>query len=648
MNVGKKIALLAALTGAVSTAIAAQLLENTNAPAKSTPQAAAFNFNFDQVEIRLLVKLAGEMTGRRFIVDDKVAGKVTVVSPERLSRDEVLPLLQSALEASGFSLSDRGDAVHVVPLAKGEAAGTVIGADMQTPISGFVTKVIKVNHVSAIDLKKLLDPLIRGGKEGAVAAFPGTNHLIITDTADNVRQAEKIIAELDKAGASRTIQVIQLTHSSADEIAQQVMSAIRGADTAGANVARHLQQVGEGMSGLPSDVLVVPSPQSGSVVVIGTPLQLEDVKKIIAMLDVEPKTGQGRLHAIFLKYLLAEDAAKSLTALLTKTVDKDKHTSIALESSAANNALLVDASSSDFQIVSNLVAQLDTMPEQVLVEIVIAEVSADHDLNLGVELNAIDQPKAGKVTVAGRSRPGSSDPVGDATTSGTFPQGLLLGVANGTYANAAGTIIPNIPIAIQALAQDTDVKILSNVPLWAQNNAEATVNVVDNIPVLRSTIAGGSGTARDVIQNIDRMDVGIKLKVTPHVNPNNEITLKLNPSIEAITDNGVSGSFSPTIARRDVTTTVTVSNDATVIISGLLREDRVNSTGKTPLLGDIPILGWLFKSKSDSLKRTNLLIFVTPHIVTDAKQAAAFKQEWQKKTQIDPNMPVPAGRKSEK
>ena len=156
MNVGKKIALLAALTGAVSTAIAAQLLENTNAPAKSTPQAAAFNFNFDQVEIRLLVKLAGEMTGRRFIVDDKVAGKVTVVSPERLSRDEVLPLLQSALEASGFSLSDRGDAVHVVPLAKGEAAGTVIGADMQTPISGFVTKVIKVNHVSAIDLNDML------------------------------------------------------------------------------------------------------------------------------------------------------------------------------------------------------------------------------------------------------------------------------------------------------------------------------------------------------------------------------------------------------------------------------------------------------------------------------------------------------------
>ena len=643
MSIRRKIALFATLTGAVATAVPAQL--TTKAAATNAP---AFNFNFDQVDIRVLVKLAGEMTGRRFVVDEKVTGKVTVVSPERVTRDEVLPLLQSALEASGFSLADRGDAVHVVPLAKGDAAGTVVGPDAQTPASGFVTKVIRVNHVSAVELKKLLDPLIRGGKEGAVSAFPGTNHLIITDTADNVRQAEKIIAELDKSGASRTIQVIPLTHSSADELAQQVMSAVRGADSAGNNVAQHLQQVAGGLSSLPSELLVVPSPQSASLVLVGTPLQIEDVKKIIAMLDVEPKTGQGRLHAIFLKYLVADDAAKSLTSLLTKTVDKDKHTNISLESSAANNALLVESSSSDFQIVKDLVAQLDTMPEQVLVEIVIAEVSANHDLNFGVELNSIEQPKAGTVTVAGRSRPGSADPLADATASGAFPQGLLLGIANGTYANAAGTIVPNIPISVQALAKDADIKILSNVPLWGQNNAEASVNVVDNIPVLKSTIQGGSGTARDVIQNIDRMDVGIKLKVTPHVNPENQITLKLNPSIEAITDEGIAGQFSPTIARRDVTTTVTVSNNQTVIISGLIREDHVTEIDKTPLLGDIPLLGWLFKHKSDSIKRTNLLILVTPHIVTDMKQAAAMKQEWQTRTAIDPNAPVPRGGKTEK
>lgn len=633
MNIRRRMALLATVGAMIGPMSFAQPAA-TNSP-------AAFNFNFDQVDIRVLVKLAGEMTGRRFIVDDKVAGKVTVVSPERISRDEVLALLQSALEASGFSLVDRGEAVHVMPLAKGETSGTVIGADATTPASGFITKVVRVNYVNAVDLKKLLDPLIRGGKEGAVAAFPGSNHIILTDTADNVRQAEKIIAELDKAGSSRTIQVYPLLHASAEEVAGQIMATVKGADSAGVSVARHFQQVGEGMSALPTDVLVVPSPQAASLVLIGTPIQLEEVKKVIALLDVEAKSGSGRLHAIFLKYLLAEDAAKSLTALLSKTVDKDKHTSISLDASVANNALLVEASASDFQVVKELVAELDTMPQQVLVEIVIAEISADNSLELGVELTGWDQPKDGKNVVVGRSRPASTDPLSDATTKSIFPQGLLVGIANGTYKDSAGNVLPNVPISVHALADNQDVKILSNVPLWSQNNVEASVNVVENIPVLKSTISGGSGTARDVIQNIDRMDVGIKLKVTPHVNPQNEVTLKLNPSIEAITDQGTAGQYSPTIARRDVTTTVTISNEATVIISGLIREDRIKGESKTPILGDIPIIGWLFKAKSDQIKRTNLLIFVTPHIVTDAKQAIAMKQKWQDRTTIDPNAPAP-------
>lgn len=641
MNPGRNMIVAALLAGALARAVAAQqLTPSTNAP--------AFNFNFDQVEIRVLVKLAGEMTGRRFIVDDKVTGRVTVVSPERIGREEVLPLLQSALQASGFSLADRGDAVHVIPLPKGDAGGAqVIGPDAKTPSSGYITKVLKVSHVSAMELKKLLDPLVRGGKEGAVSAFAGSNHLIITDTADNVRQAEKIVAELDKAGSAQTVQVIPLQHASPDDIAPEITLAMKGAQSAGSAVARHLQQVGEGLSSLPTGVMIIPSPHAMSLVVVGTPLQIEDAKRTIQLLDVEPKAGSGRLHVIFLKYLLAEDAAKSLNALLAKTVDKDKRSSIALESNAANNALIVESSQGDFLVVKELVTQLDTMPQQVLVEIIIAEIQAGKSLDFGATLSTVEIPDAGQTALVGRSRPGASDTIMDAITQGLFPQGITFGVAHGS-STVNGRQVPNIAAAITALAQNRDVKILSNVPLWAQNNAEASVNVVENIPVLKSTIQGGSGTARDVIQNIDRMDVGIKLKLTPHVNPDDEITLKLNPSIEAIVDEGTAGQFSPTIARRDVQTTVTVSNNQSVIISGLIREDRVNQVNKVPILGDIPLLGWLFKSKSDAIKRTNLLILVTPHLVSDAKAAAAMKQEWQTRTAIDPSAPVPLGGKAEK
>lgn len=640
MKLRRLIVLLAALALASPTLPAQQL--KLAADAKQP----AYNFSFDQVDIRVLVKLAGEMTGKKFIVDSKVTGKVTVVSPERVPQEEVLPLLQSALEAAGFTLADRGETIHVIPLPEGARGGAqVVGPDVKTPASGYITKIIKVANINAIELAKLLTPLVRGGKEGAVNAFAGSNHLILTDTADNIRQAEKIVAELDRPGASETIQVIPLKHASPDDIAPEVGAAIKGTRSAGSAVARHLQQVGEGLASLPTDVLIVPAQHANSLIIVGTPLQIESARKVIELLDVEPKAGSGRLHVIFLKYLLSDDAAKSLNALLAKTVDKDKRSNIAIESSAANNALLVEASQGDFQVVKELVTQLDTMPQQVLVEIMIAEVQDGKSLDFGTTLSTVDVPKDNDIGVVGRSRPAENDTVMDIVSQNVFPQGIAFGVAKGSSL-VNGQLVPNIAAAIIALAQNRDVKILSNVPLWAQNNAEASASVVENIPVLKSTIQGGSGTSRDVIQNIERMDVGIKLKLTPHVNPNNEITLKLAPSIEAIVDQGTAGTFSPTIARREVSTTVTVSNRQSVVISGLIREDRSHQINKVPLLGDIPFLGWLFKSKSDAVRRTNLMIIVTPRLVTDASEAAAMRADWQQRSAIlpDPDAPVPSGK----
>ena len=314
-------------------------------------------------------------------------------------------------------------------------------------------------------------------------------------------------------------------------------------------------------------------------------------------------------------------------------MDKDQRQRIAIEPRVANNALMVDASPSDFELVRALVTKLDLVPQQVLVEILIAEVSLNKSLDLGVEWSTIDSPAVGRTTLIGNSDPKGASTVLNTTATGAYPQGLALGVARGTM--LVGTnLVPRVPFLLRALASDKNVKILSNVPLWAQNNIEATVSVVNNIPILKSTIEGGAGTARDVIQNIDRMDVGIKLKLTPQANPNNEVMMKLNPSIEAIIDAGPTDKFAPTIAKREVNTTVTVPDQATIVISGLLRNDRTRSMFKIPLLGDIPVLGFLFRSTSDTVERTNLLIFVTPHIVTDIRQAEKMKQALESRTDI--------------
>ncbi|MCF7838028.1 MAG: hypothetical protein K9N49_05310, partial [Candidatus Marinimicrobia bacterium] len=328
------------------------------------------------------------------------------------------------------------------------------------------------------------------------------------------------------------------------------------------------------------------------------------------------------------------DASKNLNALLDKSGPApDGGQRLAIEADAANNALLVGGTSRDTEWVRQLIEQLDQPPQQVQIEVIIAEITLGKSFDLGFEWSTIESPENGRTTVIGRSRPGETDQIMDLVSEGLFPQGLTLGVARGVMTDALGNVIPRIPFLLRALAEDRDVNILSSVPLVTQNNSPATVSVVENIPVLRSTIEGGSGTARDTIQNIDRMDVGIKFSVTPNVNADGQVRLELNPSIEAIIDEGPADQpFTPTIAKREVTTVVTVADGATVAISGLIREDRINAISKVPLLGDIPLLGRLFQRQVTRRQRTNLLILVTPTVLGDQMAATDARQRLELRT----------------
>jgi general secretion pathway protein D len=301
----------------------------------------------------------------------------------------------------------------------------------------------------------------------------------------------------------------------------------------------------------------------------------------------------------------------------------------------------VEAAPQDFELVRNVIDDLDRMPQQVVVEVMIAEVSLGEGLDLGVEWNSIEAPEEGQNTVVGRSRLGETDGLADILETGAFPQGLSIGVARGTYSDAAGRVLPRVPFMVQALAKDRDVKILSNVPLMSQNNSEATLKVVEEIPILESSYQG-TGDNRDIIQNIKRQEYGIKLTVTPQVNAADEVRMNLDTSIEAVPDAGpASTQFAPTIAKREVKTTVTVPDRATVIISGLIREDQVKEVSKVPFLGDIPFLGWFFRSTKDRVQRTNLLIFVTPHIVKNMNDAEAVKAALENRTSMNPTSALP-------
>ena len=589
-------------------------------------------FNFEQADIRLVTQIVGKYTGKKFVVPEGVTGKVTILTQGRIPVEEVYPLYLNMLEASGYTVAERGGVYQVVTMSGGPALATGSGVD-----GGVVTKLIPLKNVNAAEVKKSLEPLVRGGKEGALEVFLPGNHLIVTDTAANVARLEALVAELDKPGSGSTVEVVVLKFASANDVAEQLRATFGATDTAANKINRHFEQVAGGTGSLPTDFTVVAAPQANSLILVGMPLQIAETKRIIEKMDVENPNGFGRLNAIFLKYLSAEEASKSLNALLGKAPAADGvavQRDIAIEPSVANNALLVDASPQDFEYVKRLVDRLDVVPQQVLVEVLIAEVNMEKGLDLGVEWFGIDSPDGNGTGAFGRTRYGDSDSMMSLLTEGTFPQGLAMGIISGTFTGPDGKQYNQIPMYLKAMAGNRDLKILSNIPLWAQNNLEASVSVVENIPILKSSVEG-SGSDRDYIQNIERLDVGIKLKLTPHVNPDREIQLDLNPSIESVVEeSSESLKYTPTIAKREVKTTVTIPDRTTVILSGLIREDTSKITTKVPLLGDIPFLGALFRSTSDAKKRTNLLIFVTPRIVTDMSVAEQEKARLEKSTSM--------------
>jgi general secretion pathway protein D len=593
---------------------------------------AAVNFSFDQADLRILVKLVSDLTGRRFVVDDKVQGKVTVLTPAPIPVREVYPLFLAILEGSGYATVEGRDATLIVAREPrtAPAAPVVMPGEKPGPGQGLMTRVFQVRNLRAGDLRRALEPLMDSGK-GGLAALEDTNHLIVTDTPAGLARLEQLLEQVDQPGLARMTEIVPLTFADAAQMAAELSQALAGGARGGAAADRLKQRLPPAPDA-PSpaaEAVVVAAPHSNSLILVGTAAQIADLRRLIARMDVEAQKGRGWLRAIFLKYLTSEEAAKSLTSLLAKRMEKEPEHRIAIEANAANNALLIDASPQDYDMVRALLEELDTPPHQVLVEVLFAEATSSDGDEWGVEFLASGAPGDSAQPLGGMKLNTADDRLMADVLGGIVPNGLTFGIMKGRYTDASGRTIPGLPALVNLTAMHSEgrLRILSNIPLWAQNNQQASVSVGKNIPILKSTIAGGSGTARDIIENIDRVDVGIKLTVTPHVNPNDEVLMKLNPSIEAVIESSTGGrAFTPTIAKREVTTTVTVPNGQTIVISGLIREDTVKQLRRVPFLGSIPLLGYLFRSTVDGVERTNLLIFVTPHVIRTPADAAAARR----------------------
>jgi len=595
--------------------------------------------DFDNVEIGVLVKFVSELTGKNFLIDDKVKGKVTIISPKKIPVEDVYKVFLSVLEINGFTVVPAGNMTKIIPSSSAKEKGleTRTKNDPAAQEDRMVTQIIPLERSNPDEIKRILDPIIP--RTGSVLAYPPAGMIVITDYMSNIKRLQEIVAALDVEGAGDQISYIPLVNSSASEVVKAL-------------TVIFAQSPGRGATSLKA----VADTRTNSIILMASGSSTQSVRKLVEFMDKEVPSGASNIQVYRLQNSNAEDLAKVLTSIV-------KEGSAAAASAAggrapaatvvsknvqvvpdkATNTLVVMAEREDYKVIESIIKQLDVPRPMVYIEALIMEVNANKNFQLGVEWRGLKE--TGQITgmngsqtaafigsggAGSTTNPGGYNILDSLLTTtatgaitGAFPTGFSLGMI-GANIKIGDVIFPSIGAVVQAYKNDSEVSILSTPQIMTLDNEEAEINVGSNVPYLTRQDTTSSTTSINY-NSYEYKDVGVILNITPHINDENFIRLKISQQVTKVTSS--LSSTTPTTLKRTAKTTVVVKDSETLVIGGLVGDSTENDTYKVPLLGDIPILGWLFKTKSKSREKTNLYIFLTPHIVRTQADAAKLFQE---------------------
>ena len=609
--------------------------------------------NFQDVDIKVIADFISRTTGKNFIFDRSVQGKVTVVSPSKVTPQEAYQLFESVLEVNGFTTVPAGKFIKIIPSsqAKSKAIET---RDQETPDRNkqdrIVTQLVRLQHANAGDVRQLITPFL--DKTGVTMAYEVGNLLIITDYASNIARLLNIIKAVDTEGEGLQLMVVQLKHASARTLADELGQLIKVQGRAPS--APQTQQ----------QFNVVADDRTNTLIVLYRPEQRLLVEDLIAKLDTPTPTGVDKVHVYFLENAIADDLAQVLSnlaggagaagaaavpaaapagavgvqrAVVARQIMLAEPVTIVADK--ATNALIIRAEAQDYQLLKAIIEKLDVQRAQVLVEGLIMELSLNKTLQFGAEWRVLDQPDASSNALQGFG--GTNLPFGT-NSQGLLNQmaanpltssaaGLVLGAARGTLTFGGATFL-NLGLLIQALQSDTEVNILSTPHLLTMDNEEASIVVGEERPFLTSEVTNTSANPElAVTKTFQFKDLGITLKITPHISQGQFVKLKVNLLIKDFVAEVETGAVTST--KRETNTTVIVADSETVVIGGLIRNNTRATKTSVPCLGQIPVLGWLFKAKGDSGDKTNLLILLTPTIIRSSDRLRTLTEE--KRKQIE-------------
>jgi general secretion pathway protein D len=581
------------------------------------------SIDFDNVDIRVFIKFMSEITGKNFVVDKGVKGTVTVISPKKILVDEAYRVFESVLEVHGFTSVPAGDIIKIVPsrAAKEKNVETRLKEEAWSPEDRVITQIVSLDYANPDEMKKVLTPLV--SKSSVILSYSPTGMLVVTDLMSNIQRLLRIIKALDIEGIEEQISVIPLQHAAATEIAKSL------------NLI--FQKTPSRKGALVSLIKIVPDERTNTIIALASENDAYRIRELIRMLDKEVPRGEEKIRVYRLQNADAEELTKVLMNLPTdknvKTDQKGKQPLLSKEINIvpdkATNTLIITADRDDYRVIEEVIKQLDIPRPMVYIEALIMEVNVDKAFNLGVEwvgaeflshTEGREKIYGGGFGGAGGKYPGLSNIPSALNPTGTLPTGFSLGVFGSTI-DIGGVTFPNLGAILQTYREDQDVHIISTPQILTLDNEEAEIYVGENVPYLSKSATGDQN-----YETYEYKDVGVTLRLTPQISQERFVRLNIFQEVTKLIPQ-TEGDFRPSTLKRTAKTAVTIKDTNTIVIGGLIGDDITNNEFKVPLLGDIPVLGWLFKYRGESREKRNLFIFITPHIVENPVEAKALYEE---------------------
>lgn len=587
--------------------------------------------NFQDTDIRSVIESMAKLIDKTFLLDPRVKGKVSVISSHPVPSSRLYDILLSTLRLHGFAVIESDGVTKIVPesLAK-QDQGPVVKEDVTVTGDRVITQVYELKHVSAREMLSALKPLV--GPNGAIMAMQESNTLLITDYASNVKRVNRIIEEMDKPEEGDVV-ILELKNISALDFIDIFEKVYLRKGQSGAPSAQ-----GQPGGGQVERFVIVPETRTNRLIIRSdSPAMVDKVRELLRDVDI-PLEKKDNLHVVNLRHADVKEAADTLAKLMPKQPGKEAGASpdgveMGIYAHENTRSLIISAPPDVYNRLRPIIETLDVRRRQIFVEALIAELTTDRVAEFGVQwqsLRGADANRAPGVTGVGSVNLGpTGSEIGNVTgaygSGAPVLGGLNIGLINGFITMADGTQIPNLMALATVLEADTEANILSTPTLLTLDNEEAKIIVGQNVPFITGSYApstGGSSNTVNPFQTIERKDIGLTLKIKPQISEDESVRLSIFQEVSSLLPFSVrTGAVDVVTNKRSVESTVLIQGGQIVVLGGLIQDNTSINEKKVPLLGDIPILGNLFKYQTRERRKTNLMVFLRPYVLEEAEDA---------------------------